>query len=426
MQHVFVLDTDRKPIDPVEPGKARILLSSGKAAVLRRYPFTIIMKERMPEATQEYEMKIDPGSKETGVSLINKITRKIIFSMVITHRGNAISEALLKRSGIRRSRRNRKTRYRKPGLANTVKPEGWLAPSLLHRVLTTMTWVERLMRFAPVTAISMELVKFNLQKMENPEISGVEYQQGTLAGYETKEYLLEKYDRKCCYCDKTGVPLEVEHIKAKANGGSNRVSNLGIACVPCNIKKGTLDIREFLKDNPARLGKLLMQLKVPLKDATAVNSTRLALFNQLKATGLPVETGSGGQTKFNRTTLGLPKEHWIDAACVGASGADIVVPACMVPLQAKATGHGCRQVTRTDKSGFPRQTAKKGGPVIGFQTGDMVKAIVTKGKKIGTYVGKVAVRATGKFNIQTNGGVIQGISHKYCSVIHRKDGYSYS
>jgi len=121
---------------------------------------------------------------------------------------------------------------------------------------------------------------------------------------------------------------------------------------------------------------------------------------------------------------GYPKAHWIDAACVGVSGANVTIPSNMVPLIAKATGHGCRQVTRTDRFGFPRQSAKKGGPVFGFQTGDIVRAVVPVGKKVGTYTGKVAVRATGSFNIQGK-ELVSGISHKHCVLIHRKDGYSY-
>ena len=97
-----------------------------------------------------------------------------------------------------------------------------------------------------------------------------------------------------------------------------------------------------------------------------------------------------------------------------------------MPLIAKTTGHGCRQVTRTDRFGFPRQAAKKGGSVFGFQTGDMVRAIVPAGKKIGNHIGKVAVRETGYFNIQTENGCVQGISHKHCALIHSKDGYSYT
>jgi hypothetical protein len=95
-------------------------------------------------------------------------------------------------------------------------------------------------------------------------------------------------------------------------------------------------------------------------------------------------------------------------------------------LLIKATGHGTRQMCRTDKFGFPFRYVPRLKFVKGFQTGDIVRAIVTSGKKIGTYIGRVAVRTTGSFNVSTASGLIQGINHKYCSLIHRKDGYLYA
>ena len=110
--------------------------------------------------------------------------------------------------------------------------------------------------------------------MDHPEISGMEYQQGTLAGYEVREYLLEKWKRACTYCGAQNVPLQVEHIQAKANGGTDRISNLCLACDSCNQAKGTQDIRVFLTEKPDLLGRILAQSKAPLKDAAAVNTIR--------------------------------------------------------------------------------------------------------------------------------------------------------
>ena len=167
----------------------------------------------------------------------------------------------------------------------------------------------------------MELVKFDLQKMENSEISGVEYQQGTLAGYEVREYLLEKWGRQCAYCGMKDVTLQIEHIHPRAKLGTDRISNLTLACEPCNIKKGAQDVQSkvFLANKPDVLKSILAQAKAPLKDAAAMNTTRWALFERMKALGVPIECGSGGLTKFNRTMRGLSKEHWMDAACVGKS-----------------------------------------------------------------------------------------------------------
>jgi 5-methylcytosine-specific restriction endonuclease McrA len=418
---VFVLDVKKRPLNPIQPGLARKLLTSSKASVFRRYPFTIILKLEVTATPEPITLKIDPGSKTTGIALLQG--EKVIWGAELTHRGQAIKASLESRRSLRRGRRNRHTRYRQARFLNRTSRKGWLAPSLQHRVETTLTWVNKLIRLAPISSIVQELVRFDLQQLENPEVSGVEYQQGELAGYEVREYLLNKWDRKCAYCGGENVPLQIEHIHPKAKGGTNRISNLCLACEKCNIKKGTQNIEQFLAKKPEVLKRVLSQAKHPLKDAAAVSSTRWALFNRLKETGLPVSTGSGGLTKFNRTRLNLPKTHWIDAACVGQI-AELKLLTNQ-PLLIKATGHGTRQMCRTDKFGFPSRYVPRFKFVKGFQTGDIVKAIVTSGKKVGTYIGHVAVRTSGSFNISVP-KLVSGISYKYCKTVHKKDGYSYA
>ena len=418
---IFVLDTNKKPLTPCKPSMARKLLTAGKAAVFRRFPFTIILKKRVTSTIESITLKLDPGSKTTGIALLQG--EKVIFGTELTHRGQTIKASLDSRRLLRRGRRSRHTRYRQARFLNRTRKKGWLAPSLQHRVETTLTWVNKLRRLAPISLIVQELVRFDIQQLENPEISGIEYQQGELQGYEVREYLLNKWNRKCAYCDAENVSLQVEHIHPKAKGGSNRISNLCLACEKCNLKKGTQDVQQFLAKKPDILKHIFAQAKRPLKDAAAVNSTRWALFSRLKKTGLPVLTGSGGMTKFNRTRLQLPKTHWLDAACVGQLESLSVLTS--KPLLIKATGHGTRQMCRTDKFGFPSRYVPRNKFVKGFQTGDIVKAVVTNGKKIGEYVGRVAVRTTGSFNISAS-ELVQGISHKYCKIVHHKDGYSYS
>ena len=418
---VLVLDTNKKPLTPCKASIARKLLNAGKAAVFRRFPFTIILKKEVTATPQPIALKLDPGSKTTGVALVQG--DKVLFGAELTHRGQAIKASLESRRSLRRGRRARHTRYRQSRFLNRARPKGWLAPSLQHRVETTLTWVSKFIKLAPIGSLVQELVRFDLQQIENPEISGIEYQQGELAGYEVREYLLNKWDRKCSYCAAENIPLQVEHIHPKAKGGSNRISNLCLACEKCNLKKGTQDVKVFLAKKPDVLKRVLSQAKRPLKDAAAVNSTRWALFNRLKETGLPVSTGSGGLTKFNRTRLQLPKTHWLDAACVGQ--VDKLEVLTDKPLLIKATGHGTRQMCRTDKFGFPSRYVPRFKFVQGFQTGDIVKAIVTSGKKVGEYVGRVAVRSKGSFNISAS-EMVQGISHKYCKTVHRKDGYGYA
>jgi hypothetical protein len=228
---------------------------------------------------------------------------------------------------------------------------------------------------------------------------GIEYQQGALFGYELREYLLEKWN----------------------------LSNLTLACQRCNQKKAARDIEDILAKDKNRLAKILTDAKKPLRDAAAVNATRWALANALKSTGLPVELASGGQTKFNRCTLGIPKTHALDAACVSSLRA---IQNWQCPtLTLKATGRGSYQRTRLDKFGFPRGYLMRTKRVHGFGTGDMVRAEVPAGIKAGSHIGRVTVRASGSFNIQSyqdgQSVVVQGISHKHCRVIQRADSYGY-
>ena len=438
---VFVLDTQGQALMPCTEKRARLLLARGRARVHRLVPMVIRLTDRTADscAFQPLRLKLDPGSKTTGLALVRdsevidqqsgevQTAAVVLNLMELVHRGKQISEALTARRHMRRRRRSQ-LRHRAPRFLNRGNQQrGWLAPSLQHRVDTCMAWVQRIQRWAPVTALSSELVRFDMQALQNPEISGVEYQQGTLFGYELREYLLEKWHRQCAYCDAKDVPLQIEHIRPKAQGGSDRVSNLTLACQCCNQKKAAHSIEDFLAKDKKRLAKILADAKTPLRDAAAVNATRWALANTLQATGLPVELASGGQTKFNRCTLGIPKTHALDAACVGTL--QVLQNWQRPTLTLKATGRGSYQRTRLNKFGFPRGYLLRTKRVHGFGTGDVVRAEVPSGVKAGTHTGRVAIRASGSFNIQTHQDgksvVVQGISHKHCRVIQRADGYGY-
>jgi len=644
MSQVFIIDHDKRPLNPMHPADARHLLKAGQAAVFRRYPFTLILKQRVPvAAVQPLRLKIDPGSKTTGIALLNEVTGHVVWAAELTHRGQQVKAKLDDRRTQRRGRRNRHTRYRAPRFANRTRPKGWLPPSLQSRIQNVLTWVARLQRCAPISNLTQELVRFDMQLMQDAEISGVAYQQGELQGYEVREYralepmfvsslqgrfrttnrgvnslrpetaslgvgslwimyqklkpmsvwcypcgswlrkkllyeaslalvgvmadtpiqrvgvtdgipvircffspsgvkaeptsyskmrtresrntyapfpareakmpawgqvdgggvvvkcssvmgetgrrsareslvkteretngrdmvdaglpsnrnrphrkanhlrtanerstgkrsegklsrsvwkggktersylslLLEKWHRCCVYCGAKDVPLQVEHIIPRARGGTDRVSNLTLACEPCNHRKGTLTAAEF------GFPDIQAQAKAPLKDAAAVNTTRWALYERLQQTGLPVETGTGGRTKWNRTTRDLPKTHWLDAACVGASTPEHLRITGIVPVIIAATGRQRRQMCLMDQFGFPRTKSKGPSVVRGFRTGDMAKAIVPAGTKRGTYVGRIAVRKTGTFTITTSTITGQDVNVKYLTCLHHMDGYSY-
>ena len=223
ISYVFVVDTEHRPLDPVHPGHARRLLKQGAAAVWRRYPFTLILKRAVPDAApQPLRLKIDPGSRTTGLALVTEpaperaldmapvagtagtgwttesagSAGRVVWAGELAHRGGAVHDGLVARAAHRRSRRQRHTRYRPPRFENRRRSDDWLPPSQESRLANVETWVRRLCRLAHVTAISQELVRFDTQALVTPEISGVEYQQGTLAGYELREYLLEKWQRR--------------------------------------------------------------------------------------------------------------------------------------------------------------------------------------------------------------------------------------
>ena len=446
---VFVLDRRHRPLMPCSGKRARLLLQSGRAVIHKLHPLTIRLKDRLLEDSelQDLALKLDPGSQTTGMAVVEEkesIDPRTGESKIVTvgkmlleliHRGHQIKNNLERRRIYRRSRRNRKTRYREPRFNNRTKPKGWLPPSLMHRVISTITQVKKLMRLLPIKKIYQELVKFDMQQMRDPEISGIQYQQGTLAGYNVREYLLEKWNRQCVYCDATNTPLEIDHIHPRSKGGSNSITNLTLACHQCNQVKSNKDIKDFITDK-IRLNKILANSKKPLKDAAAVNATRWRLFNELQKLGLPVITSTGAQTKYNRIKFNIPKDHCLDALCVG--NIDEVSNWNLPILSVKCMGHGMYKRTNLIppelKKGKDEIVRKVKGHVVkftkqkmhfGFKSGDIAKAIVITGKYIGTYIGNVSVRASGKFDIKNKQGKYITINHKYFQLIQKADGYSY-
>ncbi len=427
MCRILVVDAERRPLMPCTPARARLLLKSRRAAVLRRFPMVLILREARPEARVEpLRVKLDPGSKTSGIAVINDRTGEVVWAAELTHRSQEIRQALIKRAAARRGRRARHTRYRPARYQNRRRKPGWLAPSLLSRVLHLITWVKRLQRWCPVGAISQELVRFDTAALHNPEIEGQAYQRGTLFEAEVKEYLLLKWQHQCAYCSATNTRLEMDHVHPRTKGGSNRVSNLVIACRACNEAKADQSIETFLAGRPELLERIQRHLKTPLAAAAAVNSTRWRLYEELQFLGLPVEVGTGGRTRWNRTRLALPKTHWIDAAVVGASTPERLRTTYALPWLIEAKGRQSRQMVNVDELGFPRGKAKGPSRVRGFRTGDLVKATVPAQLNArGVHVGRVLVRTRGIFDVQTKHGRVKDIPARYCRSLQQGDGYVY-
>jgi 5-methylcytosine-specific restriction endonuclease McrA len=416
---------------PCNERRARLLLERGRARVHLRYPFTIRLVDRAvaDSALQPITAKLDPGSKKTGLALVrpSSATQSVnVLNLIeIEHRGSQISDNLTKRRGHRKHRRS-KLNYRAPRFNNRTRSKGWLAPSLQHRVDGIINLLAKLRKLAPITDLAQELVRFDTQLMQNSDIKGIEYQQGTLQGYEIREYVLEKWGRQCVYCNKRERILNLDHIVPKSRGGSNRPSNLVPACIKCNAIKGNRSIEDFLAHDPARLKHILIFAKTPLKDAAAVNTTRWALWRALTATSLLLVVGTGGRTKYNRHQYGVAKSHVNDAVCVGPMDNVTKITGLNRPLLAiKCMGRGSYRRTRSDAHGFPVGYCMRTKRVYGFGTGDIVRAVVPKGRYQGTYIGRAAIRANGLFDIKTFNGLKFDTSYKNCTLLQRNDGYKY-
>jgi 5-methylcytosine-specific restriction endonuclease McrA len=287
---------------PCTPKRARQLLARGRAVVHRVKPFTIRLRDRRVEDSvlQEVALKIDPGSQTTGMTLARIETtpegdvHHALFLSEVQHRGNAVHDAKRKQAAARRRRRSANVRHRAPRFLNRRRAPGWLPPSLHSRVGNVVTWTARYCRWAPVSNIEVEHARFDMQLIQNPEITSLEYQHGDLTGWELRGYLLVKYNYRCAYCDKQNVPFELDHQIPRSRGGSSRASNLVLACHECNVAKGNQTASEFGHPGVAA------RAKVPLKDAAAVNATRYKLVEALRRFGLPIGTWSGGRTRWNR------------------------------------------------------------------------------------------------------------------------------
>ena len=331
---VYVLNMRGQPLMPTTPQKARILLKQKKAKVAQRSPFTIQLKYATGETTQQITLGIDAGYSKIGFSAITK--KQELIAGEVTIRKN-VSKKVTERRMYRRTRRN-KLWYRKLRFLNRThaKKKGWLAPSIRHKLNTHIRLIEKIKQILPISKTVIEIATFDTQKMQNPEIKGVEYQQGELHGYEVREYLLEKWGRKCAYCGKSGIPLEIEHIIPKIRGGSNRVSNLTLSCQRCNLKKGNRTAKEF------GYSKIEKQAKKSLQSATFMNTVRKKIVENLHC-----QNTFGFITKYCRIQLDLPKSHINDAFVIAGGNNQQRVK----PFDVKQVRRNNRSI-QTNRKGF--------------------------------------------------------------------------
>lgn len=358
---VYVLNQYGQPLMPTNRhGKVRRLLKGNKAKVIKRCPFTIQLLYETTSNIQGINLGVDVGSKHIGLSATTK--DKVLYEADVELRNDIVDLISTKRE-LRRSRRNRKTRYRKPRFNNRVKAKrkGWLAPSVRQKIMSHLQVVENVKKILPITNIIVECASFDIQKINNPDISGVEYQQGDQLGFwNVREYVLwrDNHECQCCHGKSKDPILNVHHIESRKTGG-NSPSNLITLCETCHhdYHQGKIELK--IKRNQS------------LRDAAFMGIMRWAFYNELKVRYENVSLTYGYITKNTRIINNLPKEHYIDARCI--SGNPLAKPLEYYFYQKKVRCHN-RQIhkCKIQKSG-KRKNNQAAYIVKGFRLFDKVK-----------------------------------------------------
>ena len=306
---VYVINKNGQPLMPTENhAKVRVLLKSGKAKVVKKCPFTIQLLYDSTNHTQKVTLGVDSGSRHIGISATTK--DKVLFETDAELR-NDIVDLLSTRRELRRSRRNRKTRYRKPRFDNRKRKDGWLAPSVQQKVDSHLTMIEKVRKILPISDIVAEVASFDIQKIKNPSISGAEYQQGEqLDFWNVREYVLfrDGHTCQCCKGKSKDKILNVHHIESRKTGG-DAPNNLITLCETCHTgyHKGTVKLPKTIHRG------------MSFRDATFMGIMRWAFYNKLKEIYPNVSLTYGYITKHTRIENDLPKDHYIDARCISGN-----------------------------------------------------------------------------------------------------------
>lgn len=359
---VYVISQDGQPLMPTDRhGKIRRLLKSDKAKVVKHCPFTIQLLYGSTDYTQEISLGIDAGSKYIGISATTQ--NRVLYESDVELRNDIVSLLSARRQN-RRTRRNRKTRYRKPRFNNRIscKKKGWLAPSVRQRVNTHLTVVAKVHQILPVTRIIVETASFDIQKIKNPTISGTDYQQGDQLGFwNVREYVLfrDGHVCQCCKGKSKDKILNVHHIESRKTGGDSP-DNLITLCKTCHIgyHRGTIKLPKTIHRGTS------------FRDASFMGIMRWSFYDELKTLYLDVNLTFGYITKNTRIKNNLPKEHYIDARCI--SGHPLAVSDETYYYQKKVRCHNRQIHKNTILKGGVRKRNQAPYFVKGFRLFDKV------------------------------------------------------
>ena len=302
---IFVMNMRGDPLMPCTQKKARILLKEGKAVIYKYDPFTIQLTYATGETKQDCHIGIDTGSKHIGMAITSE--NKVLFKGEIELRQDVKSNIDTKHI-YRRSRRNRKTRYRQPRFLNRKRSDKWLPPSLQNRVDHTFHWIDTFCSLVSDPILHIEVGKFDTAKMINPEINGVDYQHGQTYGFFEERYFVfarDNYTCQCCGKSKDKI-LQTHHIIYRSNGGTDRVDNLITVCTDCHTSKNHQKGGILYKWQEQH--KKVKRYKEP----PFMNAIRKRIFARYPN----AHTTYGSETTPHRKELGLEKTHYNDAITI--------------------------------------------------------------------------------------------------------------
>ena len=277
------------------------------------------------------------------------------FGMELHHRGQIVKRNMTKRAQHRNARRGR-LRYRKPRFNNRRRKPSWLPPSLLSRLLNTLTWIDRISSLVAISGIHVETQQFDTQRLANPSISGKEYQQGVLYQTTLRAYVIHREDHHCIYCNRKPKRFTLDHVVPRNSNGPTTPGNIVAACEwQCNKAKGNRPVEEYLRRRPKVLARVQTHLKRPMSAAAHLNAIIPRLLAELRGNNWTVTEHDAAQTAANRRMLDIPKSHFNDAAVLGPITGIRNMPGRI--LDVRAAGRGQRQRAIVDKYGTPRGKA---------------------------------------------------------------------
>ena len=441
-----VYSSDRQPLMPCHPARARKLLRIGRAApyhIKGIFGIRLLGRTRADSSVQDVSINIDPGSQTSGIAIVTDDEdgqRTVLGAYEIKHRAFTFKATMTRRRSYRRTRRYR-LRYRKQRFDNRRRKPGALPPSVDSLRIDTLRIVRTPQQIYPIGGVSIERNKFDTQLMNNPDIKDVEYQRGTLFGTQVRAYIFDRDRSRCIYCGKSRTRLELDHVRPRAVG-SDRVDNLVVSCRDCNVAKDNQPIEIFLASDPVRRQRILERVAKSQASAAHVNAALPAIIRDLWALGVRLSSTDAATVAWNRQHLNVRKTHCYDAALQGSNFSTVTSLPAQI-LQLRSANGRSKQKANIDRHGTPvgkpfrnqqrmprhrrahapaaghSDRAQRHGPAL-IQTGDTIKLM----RNGAAHIGRAVCKSQGaRFALHGAKPSISAETH-LCTLLARNPGHS--